>query len=71
MTDLTVQASYGLVVKLIVALDFIVLLTPPLHWYFGNGNAVFALSYFIGSSVLVTLSLPLLIVLVNDENMEI
>jgi hypothetical protein len=53
--------------QLVVALDFIILLTPPLHWLFGNGDMAWALSYFFGSCILVALSLPLLAALSTYE----
>jgi len=56
------------VAQLVVAFDFIILLAPPLHWFFGNGEMLLALGYFIVSSVLVVLSLPLLAMLSTDAD---
>lgn len=55
------------VAKLVVALDFMLLLAPPLHWFFGSGDMALALGYFIGSSIFVALSLPLLAALAGRE----
>ncbi|SPO54668.1 protein of unknown function [Pseudomonas sp. JV551A1] len=54
-------------IKLIVLIDFSLFLMPPLHWYFGDGIAAHALGYFLGSSLLVALSLPIISVYADHE----
>ncbi|GAS91669.1 hypothetical protein [Mycolicibacterium brisbanense] len=41
----------------ILVFDFLVLLAPPLHWYFGNGKAVTAVGYFLVANLVVVASL--------------
>lgn len=54
------RAAQPRLIKLIVLADFLLMLAPPLHWHFGNGSPSHALTYFLGSSVLVALSLALI-----------
>jgi hypothetical protein len=54
-------------ITFIVLVDFVLMLAPPLHWHFGNGSATQALTYFLGSSLLVTLSLALISACSNQE----
>lgn len=54
------NTSQPLLIKLIVLADFLLMLAAPLHWHFGNGSPTQALTYFLGSSLFVTLSLPLI-----------
>ncbi|MEU3847427.1 hypothetical protein AB0E44_10595 [Micrococcus terreus] len=53
-------------VRLIVIIDIVAVLAPPLHWMFGNGNPGLALGYLIGVALMVTLSLPVLHALSAD-----
>lgn len=47
-------------IRVIVLLDFVLLLFPPFHWWFGAGNVTVSLWFFLGTAALVTLSLPLM-----------
>jgi hypothetical protein len=41
----------------IVLIDILIALFPPLYWWAGNGQAVPALTYFIGGGAFITASL--------------
>lgn len=46
--------------RIVLALDFVLALFPPLHWWVGSDSPGIPLLYFIGSAALITASLPLL-----------
>ncbi|MEV7607705.1 hypothetical protein AB0N65_19915 [Paenarthrobacter sp. NPDC089322] len=43
--------------RAIFAFDLVILLAPPIHWFFSSGSGVMSVWYFLGSNALVTLSL--------------
>lgn len=47
-------------IPVIVAIDALLILFPPFHWWFANGNLPLALTYVIGVPALLGLSLPML-----------
>lgn len=51
----------------ILVVDAVVLLAPPLHWKFGNGEVLPAVGYFLGANALVALSLVVLYALASKE----
>lgn len=53
--------------NVIVLIDGLIILAPPLHWYFGDGVAEHALGYFLGASLFVAVSLPLISASSNRE----
>lgn len=52
--------SPNLAIWLVVTIDALLILFPPFHWSFGNGDPAVALAYAIGCPTLVAASLPLL-----------
>lgn len=44
-------------IVILAVVDFILLLFPPIHWFFGNGDPVVSIGYFLGSGLFVCLSL--------------
>ncbi|MCW3767361.1 MULTISPECIES: hypothetical protein [Paenarthrobacter] len=43
--------------RAIFAIDLLVLLAPPVHWFFSDGRNAMSVWYFLGANALVTLSL--------------
>lgn len=47
------------VIAVLAAVDFALLLLPPIHWALQPGDAAGSIGYFIGSGVFVTATLVL------------
>ena len=47
------------VIAVVAAVDFVLLLLPPIHWALQPGDAAGSIGYFIGSGVFVTATLVL------------
>ncbi|MFC8039865.1 hypothetical protein ACFUOZ_10975 [Paenarthrobacter sp. NPDC057355] len=56
--------------RAIFAFDLLILLAPPIHWFFGNGGAM-SVWYFLGANALVTLSLFALWMTSNKEEEDV
>lgn len=59
------------IAAIILGIDALLILFPPLHWIFGNGSPVSALGYVIGSSILILASLYVLDRLEERSRMKI
>lgn len=46
--------------RTVLAIDFVLALFPPLHWWVSSSSAGLPLLYFVGSAALITASLFLL-----------
>lgn len=51
---------WSALIPTIVAIDALLILFPPFHWWFASGDMTLALVYVIGAPVLLALSLPVL-----------
>jgi len=56
-----------LVMAILVAIDFIVSLTPQLHWAVGNGTPSASIGYFLGTGVFITMTLGVMMAIDPDK----
>ena len=56
-----------LVIVILVATDFIVSLTPQLHWAAGNGTPSASIGYFLGTCVFITMTLGVMMTIDPDK----
>ncbi|WP_028217611.1 hypothetical protein [Paraburkholderia oxyphila] len=51
----------------IVGIDFVLSLTPQLHWAAGNGTPLVSIGYFLGTCVFITLTLGVMVMIDPDK----
>lgn len=52
---------------ILLGIDFILSLTPQLHWAAGNGTPSASIGYFLGTCVFITLTLGVMIAVDPDK----